>query len=124
MRFNYDINKEELQNCVIVEDFSLQADSTITIHRYYKEADGDINSSDIEGVASWIPLEGNGCGISIGDLAAQSYLFRTVENACDGIVTKEFSFFYDLQFVPSQKLIIKNLSCDRATINDFTMIVE
>lgn len=123
-RLSFTIDQDALENCVVVEDFTFKPDSTVTVHRLYKEEDGSTNSTSIEAAAEWRLVGTNPCVYKVINLQVGAYGFPLVEKICTSGVNVEHSFFHDLQFTSTKTIEITNQTCDGAMVNGREMKCE
>lgn len=116
-KLTYGFDNSTIGNCSVIENLQLNADSTVTLFRYYKDSDGNERESELQSAASWVPISGIDCAYKINLLRPQSYSFPSVESDCNSSVNTNNTFFYDLQFQDSKILTVTDINCDILKIN-------
>ena len=117
------INRDNISNCLLVEDFVLNKDSTVTVFRYYKDSEGNTRKAELSSVASYRKINGD-CAFEVSNLNTEAYNLRSVEIDCDGNIDHTNSLFYDLQFRTKIVLDITNQTCEDLMINGVTFLYE
>ena len=124
VQLSYGVDKDNIGNCIVIEDFSFKSDSTISIQRFFKDPEGSTNESAIDAIAEWRLISTNPCTYRVYNLRGATYGFPLVEETCSRGTNTENTFFYDLQFATDLKLEISNQTCDGATVNGMKMICD
>ena len=117
-RWYWNLDRDNLSNCLFFEDFELKSDGFVDVWRIGKTNSGVAINEHRESVAQWDIVDPPQCKLVLHSLDSLAYDYESFSNPCTAAAS--FSFVRELLDADTFTVVTTLTACDRFDASIFT----